>query len=98
MYAIRSYYEFTVFAGPSGSGKTTLLNIIGAMDTASSGRVIVAGHDISQLSRKEASNFRKEKIGFIFQNYNLIPVLTVYENIIFSLDLMKRHDKSHKKA
>ncbi len=89
--------EFTVFAGPSGSGKTTLLNIIGAMDTASSGRVVVAGHDISQLSRKEASNFRKEKIGFIFQNYNLIPVLTVYENIIFSLDLMKRHDKSHKK-
>ncbi len=89
--------EFTVLAGPSGSGKTTLLNIIGAMDSASNGTITVSGQDISKLSKKEASDFRRENIGFIFQNYNLIPVLTVYENIVFSLDLMKKHDKKHKK-
>ena len=89
--------EFTVLAGPSGSGKTTLLNIIGAMDSASNGTVTVSGQDISRLSKKEASDFRRENIGFIFQNYNLIPVLTVYENIVFALDLMKKHDKKLKK-
>ncbi len=80
--------EFTVLAGPSGSGKTTLLNIIGAMDRATSGEVVVDGIDLSHLKSKEASDFRREKIGFIFQDYSLIPVLTVYENVEFSLDLL----------
>jgi putative ABC transport system ATP-binding protein len=89
--------EFTVLAGPSGSGKTTLLNIIGAMDRATSGEAVVDGVDLSLLKPKDASNFRREKIGFIFQDYSLIPVLTVYENVEFSLDLLGIHDKETKK-
>ncbi len=89
--------EFTVLAGPSGSGKTTLLNIIGAMDSATSGNVVVDGIDLSLLKPKDASVFRREKIGFIFQDYSLIPVLTVYENVEFSLDLLGTYDKSTKR-
>ncbi|WP_372714610.1 ABC transporter ATP-binding protein [Ilyobacter sp.] len=89
--------EFTVLAGPSGSGKTTLLNIIGAMDSATSGNVVVDGIDLSLLKPKDASVFRREKIGFIFQDYSLIPVLTVYENVEFSLDLLGNYDKSTKR-
>ncbi|NOY38994.1 MAG: ABC transporter ATP-binding protein [Nitrospirae bacterium] len=73
--------EFTAIAGPSGSGKTTLLNIIGGLDTPSSGRVILAGKPINEMSGNELSDFRRDHIGFIFQSYNLIPVLTVKENI-----------------
>ncbi|HAQ38273.1 MAG TPA: macrolide ABC transporter ATP-binding protein [Saprospirales bacterium] len=75
--------EFTAIVGPSGSGKTTLLNIIGGLDQASSGVVIVDGVDITRISDNKLIDFRKEKIGFVFQAYNLIPVLTAAENVEF---------------
>ena len=75
--------EFSALVGPSGSGKTTLLNIIGGLDTVSTGAVCIDGQDISQLSDNQMINFRKEKIGFVFQSYNLIPVLTASENVEF---------------
>lgn len=75
--------EFTALVGPSGSGKTTLLNIIGGLDTASSGKVMVKDQDIAQLSDGEMIEFRKQHIGFVFQAYNLIPVLTAKENVEF---------------
>jgi putative ABC transport system ATP-binding protein len=77
--------EFTAIAGPSGSGKTTLLNVIGGLDRPTSGRVVVAGQDLGALSRSELATFRLNHIGFIFQSYNLIPVLTAEENAEFSL-------------
>jgi putative ABC transport system ATP-binding protein len=89
--------DFAVIAGPSGSGKTTILNIIGAMDSVTHGEIIINQQDISVLSKEERADFRRDKIGFIFQNYNLIPVLTVYENIEFALDLCKKHTSSEKK-
>jgi len=73
--------EFTAVAGPSGSGKTTLLNIISGLDTPSSGKVRLAGLEMSAMTQAELSDFRRDHIGFIFQAYNLIPVLTVGENI-----------------
>ena len=73
--------EFTAIAGPSGSGKTTLLNIISGLDNPSSGRIRLAGREIGSMSQSELSDFRRDHIGFIFQAYNLIPVLTVGENI-----------------
>jgi putative ABC transport system ATP-binding protein len=72
--------EFTSLCGPSGSGKTTALNLIGALDTPTSGRVILEGRDLSTLSRRELSHLRRDRIGFVFQAYNLMPVLTAYEN------------------
>jgi putative ABC transport system ATP-binding protein len=89
--------EFLVFAGPSGSGKTTLLNIIGTMYRLTEGKLLIDGEDISGLTKDEASEFRKEKVGFIFQSFNLIPVLTAYENIEFSLDLMKKYGAKEKR-
>ncbi len=77
--------EFTAIAGPSGSGKTTLLNIIGGLDNATSGEVLVAGLDLAALSPKELSDMRLNSIGFIFQAYNLIPVLTALENVEYIL-------------
>ncbi|TDT72374.1 putative ABC transport system ATP-binding protein [Hypnocyclicus thermotrophus] len=88
--------EFSVIAGPSGSGKTTLLNIIGAMDKLTTGEIIIDGENISNLSKKEAADFRRRKIGFIFQSYNLIPVLTAYENIELALDLVGGYTKKEK--
>ena len=73
--------EFMALAGPSGSGKTTLLNIIGGLDDPTSGEVIVSGNDLSTLSKAELSNLRLFHIGFIFQAYNLIPVLSARENV-----------------
>ena len=73
--------EFTAIVGPSGSGKTTLLNIISGLDTVSSGEVWLAGKLLSAMSGRELSDFRRDKIGFIFQAYNLIPVLSVAENV-----------------
>ena len=73
--------EFTAIAGPSGSGKTTLLNIISGLDTPTSGQAMLAGKPISTMKGSELSDFRRDHIGFIFQAYNLIPVLTVKENI-----------------
>ncbi|HNW83526.1 MAG TPA: ABC transporter ATP-binding protein [bacterium] len=84
--------EFTAIAGPSGSGKTTLLNIIGGLDTPSSGDVLLGGKLISKMSGSELSNFRRDHVGFIFQSYNLIPVLTVAENIEFVM-LLQDVDK-----
>ena len=75
--------EFTVLMGPSGSGKTTLLNIIGGLDTPSSGSVKVGEQDISSLSSGELSDLRLHRLGFVFQAYNLIPVLSAYENVEF---------------
>ncbi len=82
--------EFTAIVGPSGSGKTTLLNIIGGLDRPTAGRVIVGGQDISRLSDNELIDFRKDHIGFVFQAYNLIPVLTALENVEFVMLLQKR--------
>jgi len=72
--------EFVAVCGPSGSGKTTMLNLIGALDRATSGEVWLEGNNLSQLSRQELSRLRRDRIGFVFQAYNLIPVLTAYEN------------------
>ncbi len=75
--------EFTALVGPSGSGKTTLLNIIGGLDDATDGSVIINKQDISKLSDSQIIEFRKQNIGFVFQAYNLIPVLTAKENVEF---------------
>ncbi|MDH5655587.1 MAG: ABC transporter ATP-binding protein [Spirochaetia bacterium] len=77
--------EFTSLVGPSGSGKTTLLNIIGALDRQTSGEIIVGGQDLSRLSNTQLSDFRLHNIGFVFQAYNLIPVLTAIENVEYIL-------------
>jgi putative ABC transport system ATP-binding protein len=82
--------EFTAIVGPSGSGKSTLLNIIGGLDTPSEGTIIVNGQDISKLSDNQLIDFRKNNIGFVFQSYNLIPVLTAKENVEFVMMLQKR--------
>lgn len=81
--------EFAGLIGPSGSGKTTLLNILGSLDTPSDGEAIVLEHPISRLTAREAASLRKEKLGFIFQSYNLLQVHTVFENVEFPLLLLK---------
>ncbi|MBK7096114.1 MAG: ABC transporter ATP-binding protein [Saprospiraceae bacterium] len=82
--------EFTAIVGPSGSGKTTLLNIIGGLDAPTSGGVKVNGIDLTKLSDNKLIDFRRDNIGFVFQAYNLIPVLTAYENIEFIMMLQKK--------
>jgi putative ABC transport system ATP-binding protein len=82
--------EFTAIVGPSGSGKTTLLNIIGGLDRPTEGKVTIADTDIAKLSDNELIDFRKDQIGFVFQAYNLIPVLTAKENVAFVMLLQKR--------
>ena len=77
--------SFISFVGPSGSGKTTLLNLIGCLDKPSGGRLLVAGMDVSSFGKTDAAVFRGKNIGFIFQDFNLIPVLTVYENVEYPL-------------
>ena len=89
--------EFTAIVGPSGSGKTTLLNIIGGLDNASTGSVFIEGTDIEKLSGSAMINFRLQNIGFIFQAYNLIPVLTARENVEFIMLLQKRPKEKRKK-
>ncbi len=79
--------EFTAIVGTSGSGKSTLLHILGGLDYATSGSVTVAGRKIFELNEKELTIFRRRKIGFIFQSYNLIPILSIYENIVLPLEL-----------
>ena len=79
--------EFTVLMGPSGSGKTTLLNLIGGLDYPTGGKVLIDGRDTAGLSGAKLSRLRLEKIGFVFQAYNLIPVLTAYENAEYVLML-----------
>ncbi|HLN54264.1 MAG TPA: ABC transporter ATP-binding protein [Lentimicrobium sp.] len=81
--------EFAGLVGPSGSGKTTLLNIIGSLDTPSSGTALVMGKSIGELTHKQSADLRNRYIGFIFQTFNLLPVYTVYENVEFALLLQK---------
>jgi putative ABC transport system ATP-binding protein len=81
--------EFTVIVGPSGSGKTTLLNLIGGLDQPTNGEILVAGHRLSELRPSELIDFRMEHVGFVFQSYNLIPVLTASENVGFIMSLQK---------
>jgi putative ABC transport system ATP-binding protein len=81
--------EFTGLIGPSGSGKTTLLNIVGSLDVPSEGEVRVLGRSVGALSMREAAMLRRHELGFIFQNYNLLAVHTVYENVEFPLLLLK---------
>ena len=82
--------KFVGVVGPSGSGKSTLLNIMGGLDNPTSGDVIIGGKDISRMDNEEQTVFRRRHIGFVFQDYNLIPVLSVMENIMFPLWLDKR--------
>ncbi len=79
--------EFVAIVGPSGSGKTTLLNMIGGLDEPTSGKIVVAGTDITKMKRGERTRFRLNNIGFVFQAYNLIPVLSAYENTGFIMEL-----------
>lgn len=79
--------EFSALCGPSGSGKTTILNMIGALDMPTSGTVSLEGRDLSKLSRSNLSMLRRDRIGFVFQAYNLVPVLTAFENAEFVLAL-----------
>lgn len=79
--------KFVAIVGASGSGKSTLLNMIGGLDTPSSGKIFVKGKDIGQFNEEELTIFRRRNIGFVFQNYNLIPTLNVYENIVFPVEL-----------
>ncbi|NLT02490.1 MAG: ABC transporter ATP-binding protein [Bacteroidales bacterium] len=81
--------EFTAIVGPSGSGKTTLLNLIGGLDTPNQGQIIVENVDITAMSPKQLIEFRLHNIGFVFQSYNLIPVLTAYENVAFIMELQR---------
>lgn len=81
--------EFTAIVGPSGSGKTTLLNILGGLDHATGGKVLIDGEDISAYSDNKMIDFRMRKIGFVFQAYNLIPVLTALENVEFIMLLQQ---------
>lgn len=79
--------EFVAIIGTSGSGKSTLLNMMGGLDKPTSGKVLVDGKDLSTLKDEELTIFRRKNIGFIFQNYNLVPVLNVYENIVLPVEL-----------
>ena len=79
--------EFVAIVGTSGSGKSTLLNMIGGLDVPTSGQVVVDGKELSKLKDEELTVFRRRKIGFIFQNYNLVPVLNVFENIVLPVEL-----------
>ena len=81
--------SFVSFVGPSGSGKTTLLNLIGCLDKPTGGKLTVADTDVLGLNHKESAFFRGKNIGFIFQNFNLLPVLTVYENIEYPLIMVQ---------
>jgi putative ABC transport system ATP-binding protein len=84
--------EFIVVLGPSGSGKTSLLNLLGALDSPTTGRIAVAGKDITRASRRELVRFRREAVGFIFQSFNLFPELTALENVEFGFDVTHRHE------
>ena len=82
--------EFTAIAGPSGSGKSTLLNLIGCLDVPTSGQVFINEVDVSHYSKKELANIRRKSIGFVFQSFNLIPILTAFENVAFPLSLLQK--------
>lgn len=90
--------EFFVLLGPSGSGKSTLLNLVAGIDEADRGQIIVAGQDLSEVSRSKLSDWRAENVGYIFQQHNLVPVLTAYENVelplgLFNFSRKERHQR-----
>jgi len=89
--------EFTTIFGPSGSGKTTLLNLIGALDKPTSGQVLFQEKSIDKMNQNEQAMHRRYNIGFIFQSYNLIPVLTAYENVEFALTIAKKNKNGRPK-
>ncbi len=89
--------EFLSIVGPSGSGKTTLLNLIGCLDQPTKGRIEISGQDVSNLNGNQLANIRNKRIGFIFQAFNLIPVLTAYENVEFPLLLRDYAPKNRRK-
>ena len=91
--------EFVVVVGPSGSGKTTTLNLIGGLDSPTSGELIVGGADVAGYDEKELTAYRRDKIGFIFQFFNLLPTLTAVENVEFALELVQSNGHQvHQKA
>ncbi len=85
--------EFIVVLGPSGSGKTTLLNLVGALDSPTEGRIVIAGRDITRASRKDLFAFRRHTVSFIFQTFNLFPALSALENVEFGADVAGREDR-----
>ena len=89
--------SFVSFVGPSGSGKSTLLNMIGCLDPPTAGSLHVAGQNIASLNRKQAALFRGEHIGFVFQDFNLIPVLTVFENVEYPLLMVQNWPEQKRK-
>lgn len=82
--------KFIVILGPSGAGKSTLLNLLGGLDSPSSGKILVGGKDISNLNNDELADYRAQTVGFVFQSYNLIPTLTVYENVALVKEIVKK--------
>src|SRR3989338_2743644 len=89
---------FVAFVGPSGSGKSTLLNLVGCLDHPSAGRLTVLGIEVAGLSRTKAAAFRGENLGFVFQDFNLIPVLTVYENVEYPLRMVQKWPQEKRRA
>jgi len=90
------YGEFIAIVGPSGSGKSTVLNLLGCLDKPSEGKILIDGTDITQLNRTQLADFRGENIGFIFQSFNLIPVLSVYENIEYPLIMIQNLEQDER--
>jgi putative ABC transport system ATP-binding protein len=88
--------EFLSIAGPSGSGKTTLLNLIGCIDKPDSGEILIDQQKVSTMPKKTLAYFRRENLGFVFQSFNLIPVLTAFENVSFALSLLNLPEKEVK--
>jgi putative ABC transport system ATP-binding protein len=89
--------QFVSFVGPSGSGKTTLLNLLGCLDKPSDGQIALNGTNVGQLGRHAAAKFRGDNIGFIFQNFNLLPVLTVFENVEYPLMMVQNVPEAERK-
>lgn len=89
--------DFLAISGPSGSGKTTLLNMIGGLDLPDSGRVVVDGDPISELSERARTTLRREKIGFVFQQFHLVPVLNALENVQLPLEILPHLDRDEKR-
>lgn len=89
--------SFVAFVGPSGSGKSTLLNMIGCLDHPTSGQLKVLGTDVASLDRKAAAAFRGEHIGFVFQDFNLVPVLSVYENVEYPLLMVQNRPAAERR-
>ena len=88
--------DFLSIVGPSGSGKTTLLNLIGCVDTATSGIVLIDGHDTKTLNDRQLTDLRLNTLGFIFQSFNLVPVLSVFQNVEFPLLLQRKYTKAER--